>query len=111
MAKTLDFTKLKKRFMTVKLNDEKGTTLLINTPTKKIMDLFLGMKDSLSAENMGDEAISELYDIVAKVMSCNKAGVKISKETVEELLDFEDVIVFIQAYTDFINEVTGSKNS
>ena len=54
--------------------------------------------------------IDELYEIVARILSHNKTGVKITKEKVEELLDFEDVIVFIQAYSDFIAEVTGSKN-
>lgn len=110
MAKTLDFKALKKQYMTVKLADEKNTTLMISTPTKAILDSFLSMKDNLSEENLGDEAIEELYEIVAKIMSHNKGGIKISKEKIEELFDFEDITVFIRAYTDFISEVTGSKN-
>ena len=110
MAKTLDFTALKKQDLTVKLPDEKKTTLLIYTPTKAILDSFLSLKDNLSDATIGDEAIEELYEIVAKIMSCNKGGVKVAKEEIEELFDFEDVIVFIKAYTDFISEVTSSKN-
>lgn len=110
MAKTLDFNTLKKQFLTVKLPDEKKTVLMIYTPTKAILDSFLNMKDNLSDDSIGDEAIEELYEIVAKIMSCNKGGVKVTKETIEELFDFEDIIVFIKAYTEFISEVTNSKN-
>lgn len=110
MSKALDFNALKKQYLPVTLNDENKTKLLICTPTKKVLDDFINMKDALTDENLGDEAIEELYEIVARVMSHNKTGVKIAKEMVEELLDFEDIIVFIRAYTDFIAEVTGSKN-
>ena len=110
MAKTLDFKALKKQYMTVKLADENNTVLMISTPTKAVLDGFLSMKDSLEDESLGDEAINELYEIVAKIMSHNKGRVKVSKEMIEEIMDYEDIIVFIRAYTDFIAEVTGSKN-
>ena len=110
MAKTLDFKALKKQYLTVKLGDEKNTVLMVGTPTKTVLDSFLGMKDSLIDGNVGDEAIEELYEVVAKIMSHNKGGVKITKEEIEALLDFEDIIVFVRAYGDFISEVTGSKN-
>lgn len=110
MAKPLDFNKIKKRYFTVTLPDEKNTTLMISTPTKAIMDEFIGMKDSLSAEAMGDNAIDELYGLCAKIMSRNKGGIKVTKEALVSLLDFEDIILFIKAYTDFISELTNSKN-
>lgn len=110
MAKTLDFKALKKQYMTVKLADEKNTTLLITTPTKAVLDSFLSMKDYLSEENVKDEAINELYEIVTKIMNHNKGGIKLSKKEIEEMFDFEDITIFIRAYTDFISEVTGSKN-
>ena len=110
MAKTLDFKALKKQYMTVKLADENNTTLMICTPTKAVLDSFLSMKDNLTEENLGDEALEELYEIVAKIMSHNKGGVKVSKEKIDKMFDFEDIIVFIRAYTDFINEVTSLKN-
>ena len=110
MAKSLDFNKIKKRYLTVTLADENETTLMICTPTKAIMDEFIGMKDSLSAENMGDDAIDELYEICTKIMNRNKGGIKIAKKDLEEMFDFEDIILFIRSYTDFISELTNSKN-
>lgn len=109
MSKTLDFNKLKKKFMTVTLADENNTVLMINTPTKAIMDGFLAMRDSLS-EDMENDALDELYDIVARIMSHNRNGKKFTKEEVQELFDYEDIIIFIRAYTEFINEVIDAKN-
>lgn len=110
MAKSLDFNKIKKRYFTVTLADDQNTTLMICTPTKEIMDEFISMKDSLSAENMGDDAIDELYALCAKIMSRNKGGIKITQKELASLFDFEDVILFIRSYTEFINELTNSKN-
>lgn len=110
MAKTLDFNSLKKRYLTVKLADEKNTVLMIGTPTKAVLNSFLSMKDNLTADNLGDEAVDELYDIVTRVMNYNKGGIKITKEKVEDMFDYEDLLVFINAYSDFIGEVASSKN-
>lgn len=110
MSRALDFNTLKKQYLPVTLNDEKKTKLLITTPTKGVLDDFVRISDYLGDEGVGDEAISELYEVVARVMSHNKAGITITREKVEELLDFEDVIVFIRAYTAFIDEVVNAKN-
>lgn len=108
MAKSLDFNKVKKRYFTVTLPDE--TTLMIVTPTKEIMDEFINMKDSLKAENMGDDAIDELYELCTKIMNRNKGGIEITKKVLEKMLDFEDIILFIRSYTEFISELANSKN-
>lgn len=110
MAKSLDFNLLKKRYLTVKLADEEQTVLMISTPTKSVLDSFIALRDTISDETVGDEAIEELYDICAKIMSRNKTGKVITREKLEDVFDFEDVIIFIRAYTDFINEVSNSKN-
>ena len=110
MARSLDFNNIRKRYLTVTLADEARTVLMISTPTKAVLDSLLNMKDSLGDENLTDDAIDDLYEICAKIMSRNKAGRVITKEAVQELFDFEDIIVFIRAYTDFIHEVTSAKN-
>lgn len=110
MAKTLDFNRLKKRYITVNLPDENNTTLMIGSPTKAVLDSFLNLKDALTAESMGDEAIDELYHICARIMSRNKAGIVITQEQLEELFDFEDILFFIREYTEFISELSNSKN-
>lgn len=110
MAKTLDFNNIKKKYLTVTLADEAKTVLMVGTPTKRILDSLIDMKDSLNEENISDEAVDDLYEICAKIMSRNKTGRVITKEMIEDAFDFEDLIVFIRAYTDFINEISNSKN-
>jgi hypothetical protein len=110
MSKTLNFNNLKKRYLTVTLADEKQSVLMIGTPTKAIFDELLNMKDALEGQNVTDEAIDDLYAICAKIMSRNKTGRVVTKDTVQAMFDFEDIIVFIRAYTEFINEVSSEKN-
>lgn len=113
MAKALNFNKVKKTYLTVTLADEDNTTLMIGTPTKAIMDDLVALQDSLenvSEEEANIEATDELYGACAKLMSCNKGGVKISKDFLEEIFDFEDIMIFFNAYMDFVGEVTGGKN-
>lgn len=113
MAKTLNFNNMKKQYLTVTLADEKKTTLMISTPTKGVMDELLMLQESLEAltENNTDmNAIDDLYTACAKIMSRNKGGIVITKEYLENLFDFEDIVILFNAYMDFINEVTGEKN-
>ena len=113
MAKALNFNNVKKTYLTVTLADEANTTLMIGTPTKAIMDDLVALQDSLdniSDEEASTEATDELYGACAKLMSRNKGSIKISKEYLEEVFDFEDIIIFFNAYMDFISEVTSGKN-
>ena len=109
MAKTLDFTTRKKEFFTVKLDDEKQTVLLIGTPTKNVMQDFL----ALNMEELEDaQAINEIYEVCAKVMSFNKGGIKITSDYLSNECNFDiaDIMTFFNAYSDFISEISHAKN-
>lgn len=112
MAKPLDFNTIKKQYLTLTLADENKTTLMIGTPNKKIMEEVILLQDSL--ESMEEEADVEkmdcLYNLCARLMSRNKGGIEITKEKLENLFDFEDIIIFFHAYMSFISEVMKEKN-
>lgn len=113
MAKTLNFNNVKKTYLTVTLADENNTTLMIGTPTKAMMDNLVALQDSLtsvSEEEASTEATDELYSECANLMSRNKAGIKITKEFLVNVFDFEDIVIFLNAYMEFITEVTSGKN-
>lgn len=113
MSKTLNFNNVKKHFFTVTLADEKNTVLMIGTPTKAIMDDLTLLQKSMTTVSDSEsnaEATDDLYNACARVMSRNKAGVKITKEFLAEIFDFEDITIFFNAYMDFIDEVIASKN-
>lgn len=111
--KSLNFNNVKKTYLTVTLTDENNTTIMIGTPTKAIMDdlvLLQSGLETISEDDANVDATDELYSACAKVMSRNKGGIKISKEFLEEIFDFEDIMIFFNAYMDFITEVTSGKN-
>lgn len=110
MSKPLDFNKVKKKYLTVTLSDENNTTLMVTTPTKAIMDDLIATQSTI--ENVADngDMTGELYDVCAKVLSRNKGGVKITKEYLESVFDFEDITIFLNAYMNFITEVVSGKN-
>lgn len=113
MAKALNFNTVKKAYLPVTFADEKKTTIFVGTPTKAIMDdlaLLQASIEEIGEDGVNDNASDDLYEACAKVMSRNKTGAKITKEFLSEVFDYEDVVIFFNAYMDFITEVIGSKN-
>ena len=113
MSKTLDFRNVRKQYLTVTLADEKNTTLMIGTPTKAIMNDLLLLESSVEAlrEDESDiDALDDLYSACARVMSRNQAGVKITKEYLEEIFDYEDITIFFKTYVEFVAELSNAKN-
>lgn len=112
MAKSLNFNTIKKQYLTITLNDEKKTTIMIGTPTKAIMNEMLSLSDSLESDgdNVSQETIDDLYYVCARVMSRNKGGVNITKEYLEEIFDIEDLFIFFNAYMDFVTVLGNEKN-
>lgn len=112
MSKTLNFNNVKKRYLTVTLADENNTVLMIGTPTKAVMNDLVLLRSGLESLSDGadDEALDDLYTVCARVMSRNKTGKKITKEYLEEIFDFEDIIVFFHAYIEFVSELSSAKN-
>lgn len=106
---TFNFNSLKKKTMTVILPDERKTALIIGVPSKSIMDEIISIYENLD-ENNGYEVMETVYDLYSKILNGNKNNIKITPEQIEEMFDFEDVLLFIKSYVKFINEVTGTKN-
>lgn len=109
MARMLDFTTQKKEYLTVKLNDEKGTVLMIGTPTKKILEEFVLINEQMNNEVTAD-VVNDIYNVCAKIMSFNKGGIKITPDDLGEFFDLGDITLFFEVYGKFMNTVTGAKN-
>lgn len=113
MSKPLNFNKTKKRYLTVTLADENQTTVMVCTPTKKVLSAILAIQDDITAAENGEvseELLDDMYSICADILSHNKMGVKIEKELLDDIFDFEDITIFFNAYMDFIYEGTAGKN-
>lgn len=110
MAQTLDFNKVKKSYLTITLNDEKQTKLLVMTPTKRLLTELSEMLPDTSGDMPSEEDLNSLYELTARLMSRNKAGKQVNAADLAEILDFEDLITFFTAYTDFIQSAANVKN-
>lgn len=114
MSKSLNFNNVKKRYLTVTLADEDQTTVMVSSPTKKVLSAIVGLKDTLTEvennENISEEALDDMYSLCAEVMSHNKGGIKIERELLEDIFDLEDITIFFNAYMNFVNEGTVGKN-
>ena len=112
MSKSLNFNKITKKYFTVTLPDEKSTTILVAMPTKALLRELTGLKidANIVNDNDGLGALDEIYHICARLMSRNKVNVKITKEYLEEIFDFEDILIFLKEDMGFISEAISVKN-
>ena len=110
MAKSFDFNKIKPKTMAVTLSDEKKTTLMVMTPDKRLRDELVSLYEDIN-DSDEDEVNEALYELTAKVMSRNKQGIEVTSEKLKELYpDANYLMAFLDAYVEFIDEMTNSKN-
>lgn len=108
---SLDFRKTKKNYLKVTLNDERETNLSIMQPTKELFEKMVAMSDEVGKMTGADfDALDEVYGVCAELMSRNREGLIVSKSNLESTLDFEDVVMFLQAYSAFVAGIVHGKN-
>lgn len=106
---TLNFNDIKKQYLKVILRDESETTIMVCTPSKKLLTEITSVDAlvrSVSNDSNGEDEIDALYEVCAKVMSRNKGNIKIKKDLLEEVFDIEDVMIFLKAYMEFVSSQT-----
>lgn len=55
MSNVLNFNNVKKSYLTVTLADEKETTIMIGTPTKRVMDNLLILEETFNDADSGSD--------------------------------------------------------
>lgn len=114
MSKTLDFNTLQRPTLLLTMLDDEKTQLKVSTPNEALVTELSAVAPQLEtlAETGGKEAIDAIYDLAARLISCNRDRVTVTGEElrVKYRLDLESMIVFFDAYVDFINEITNAKN-
>jgi len=103
----LDFTKAQKRYMQIRMIDEKN--ILVRMPTKAVFGKLMAMEDlmkSLDLDNL--ETINQIYEIASEILSNNMKGELISDEYIAGLMDIEDIQMLMESYVQFC---TGQANN
>ncbi|WP_286154657.1 hypothetical protein [Thomasclavelia cocleata] len=109
MERCLDFNKLEKKILSIRLNDKNKTKLTVLPPTKNLYEkvvlvrerLQQLLKTDLEDASAGD-IVGDIYEVVALTMSRNREEITITKDEVTKMLDFKDVWEFLNLY---VNEL------
>lgn len=114
MAKTLDFNTITPPTLVLTMRDEGRTEIVVTTPTEMLVEELQALAPELTkllgADNA--ESIKTAYDLAAKLISCNRSGLQVTADDLRKKyrLNLDALIVFYNAYLDFLNEITGAKN-
>ena len=114
MAKTLDFNTLQRPTLLLTMLDDDKTQIKVSTPTEALVTELAEAAPALEslAETGGKDAIEAIYDLAARLISCNRDHLTVTADDLRTKyrLDLESLIVFFDVYVDFINEITNAKN-
>lgn len=114
MANTVNFNRYRPPILPVELLDEQHTVIHVVPPTVDLQEELRARQSELRALlAQGDDATrAALYDLAARLMSCNRNLREFSAEQLRTVyhLDEEDLVVFYQAYADYLKEIENAKN-
>ncbi len=114
MARLLDFNSVKVQTLDIVLRDEARTEIHLRYPTEGLVQELMRISPEMhKVLETGDaESLSLTYDLVARLINCNRDGIKVTGEELRTKynMDFEMIIVFCTNYLDFLKETTDAKN-
>lgn len=111
---TLNFNKYRPPILPIEMMDEEHTVIHVVPPTVDLQEeLRASTADLYALLNGDDESKREgLFDLAARLMSCNRNMRKVTAEQLRTTfrLDEEDMVVFYEAYVDFLKGIENAKN-
>jgi hypothetical protein len=114
MAETLNFNTVNRPVLSLVMMDDDRTEIKVSTPSEGLIEELQATLPELEPVlSTGDKAaISAIYDLAAKLISCNRSFLRVTGEDLRTKyrLDLAALIIFFNAYMDFISEVTNAKN-
>ena len=115
MANTLVFNRHRPPILPIELMDEQNTVIHVTPPTVDLQEELRARLTDLTSLFNGDdedEKRAALFDLAARLMSCNRNMRKITAEQLCTVyrVDEEDLVVFYHAYADFLKEIENAKN-
>ena len=110
----LNFNRHRPPILPIEMPDEDNTVIHVTLPTVELQEELRASKGDLTALLTGgnDEKREALFDLAARLMSCNRDMLKITPEQLRKVyhLDAEDLAVFFKEYVDFIKGIENAKN-
>lgn len=114
MAKVLDFNALTRPTLPLIMRDDRKTEITLIAPTEGLVEELQSMAPHMTGALAASEqeAVPVIYDLAARLMSCNTAGLQVTAEDLRDKyrMNLEGLIVFYNVYMDFLTEITNAKN-
>ncbi len=126
MSYQINFQKAKRNYILLTFDDERkdGTPyelkLKVGMPKKRVYDALMDMRDisdekeeaqTKKEKNAIDRRIiDEMYNLVAKILSNNLDGKKITKEWTEDQFSADELKEFLTIYVKFVKGEAASPN-
>ena len=114
MAEVLDFSRHRPPTLPVVFNDEAKTSISVTPPSVDLVDELISNAENLQQLLLQDDdsMVESLYDLAARLMSCNRNLKKISAEQLRKVYKLEeaDLAEFFTAYTEYLHELKNAKN-
>lgn len=105
----LDITKLNKETFAVKTHN--GVLHLYQPKVKSVKRLTGILKNiQASGGEASVEDLDEIFEVFENIINKNKEKRKISKEDIENKYDITDIILILNGFFEWFNEVSNSKN-
>lgn len=112
--KALDLNKAKRQSFPVTMMDKKQTVFNLVMPNaeaiKKLQTIYKELQSVISDNDT--DALDACYEVAAELFSCNRMQRKVTVDELKSVyaMEFEDLVIFFNAYMEFINELTKAKN-
>lgn len=114
MAHIVDFNKYRPPVLEVPMLDKKETVFHVTPPTVDLQEELRARMSELNALLTGgdEEMRATLFDLAARLISCNRNMRKVTPEELRKVynLDEEDLVIFYEAYADFLKGIEHTKN-
>lgn len=105
----LDFTARKKKYLSIKLADERVVNLGI--PRKSLYTKLIKTQDMINEANDIAELYDEIAALTSAILSENRERITITAEEVEKMMDIEDMSLIIFSYQNYAADVIKNPNS
>lgn len=114
MSKTLDFNSINRPTLELTMSDDARTRIAVSTPNEGLIEELNAtlpeMENALKSGNA--DTIRIIYDLAARLMNCNRNFVKVTAEELRDKyrMDLDSLIIFYQAYIEFVEDIINLKN-
>lgn len=111
---TVNFNRHRPPILEVPLFDKDETVLHVTLPTVELQEELRANAGDFYAllEGGNDEQREAVWDLAARLMSCNRNWRKITPEDLRKKYKLveDDLVVFLKGYVDFVTGIEHAKN-